>query len=78
MFIDYKIAKEFQYVAEAKGFTDSGRYFWWSFLFAFIGYAMVIALPDLYARPARTSSANTKPRETTAKETAHKDELPDI
>lgn len=43
--IDYLIAKEFYLVAEAKGYADK-KYLWISFLLTFIGYLLVIALPN--------------------------------
>lgn len=38
-------ALEFRDIAELKG-HDGGKYFWWCFWTGFIGWAMVIALPD--------------------------------
>ena len=38
------VGKEFARIAAMKGHTES-RYFWWTFLVAPIGMAMVIALP---------------------------------
>ena len=41
----YFVGKEFARIATMKGHADS-RYFWWSFLAAPVGMAMVIALPN--------------------------------
>lgn len=43
--IDYFIAKEFESIADNKGIY-ARPYFWWSFLLGFVGWCMVIALPD--------------------------------
>lgn len=43
--IDYFVAKQFYKIAKEKGYEDT-CYFWYSFLFSGVGYAMVIALPD--------------------------------
>lgn len=45
LYIDYRIADEFYQAAQAKGFS-SKKYFWITFLLGFIGYLLVIALPD--------------------------------
>lgn len=39
------IAKQFEEVAEAKGYTDK-KYFWICFWLGAIGYLLVVALPD--------------------------------
>ncbi len=54
--IDYLIARAFQDIAIMKGHND-GKYFWISFLLGFVGYLMVIALPDLKARPPKPERA---------------------
>lgn len=41
----YFIGKEFENIANEKGYT-SKKYFWWTFLLTPIGISMVIALPD--------------------------------
>lgn len=41
----YFIAKEFEKIAEFKGF-DGKKYFWWTFWTGIIGTLMVIALPS--------------------------------
>jgi uncharacterized membrane protein YkvI len=40
---DYFISKKFEIIANMKGHKG---YFWWCFWFGFIGYFMVVALPD--------------------------------
>lgn len=51
LILDYYIAKWFSEAAEAKGYRDS-KYFWICFFFGFIGYLLVIALPDRNQRSA--------------------------
>jgi len=41
---DYIISKEFEYIANEKGYKGT-RYFWYSFFLGFVGYLFVIALP---------------------------------
>jgi hypothetical protein len=41
--IDYSVSYEFEKIAKEKGHQG---YFWWCFWLGFIGYCMVIALPD--------------------------------
>ena len=43
--IAYFVAKEFYYVAEQKGYAER-KYFWYAFLLNWIGYLLIIALPD--------------------------------
>ena len=43
--INWLISSCFYDVAEAKGFPKK-RYFWMSFFFGFIGWFLVLALPD--------------------------------
>ena len=43
--IDYLLAKEFYSVAISKGYKDK-KYFWYSYIFLFAGYLLVVALPD--------------------------------
>lgn len=59
----FAIAKEFERIAEMKGYEEK-RYFWWSFLLTVAGWAMVIALPD------RSGAVQDKP--------VTEDEIPDI
>lgn len=70
--VDYYIAKEFVLIAQNKGYSDTKKYFWWTFVIFPVGAAMVIALPDLKARPI---SQNT---EQSRIEKARRDELPDL
>ncbi len=57
-------ASEFNNIAAMKGHSHK-NYFWWCFLFSFVGYAMVIALPD-----------HSNSKTTSAKES--NDELPEL
>lgn len=45
LLILYLLAREFQRAAELKGY-QSQKYFWIAFLCGFVGYLLVIALPD--------------------------------
>lgn len=45
IFVWVYIAKQFEEIAEEKGFSGK-RYFWIPFLFGIIGWIMVAALPD--------------------------------
>ena len=49
--LDYFIAKWFSEAAEDKGYDDR-KCFWICFWLGFIGYLLVIALPDRGKRPA--------------------------
>ncbi len=67
-------ALKFRDIAELKG-HDGSPYFWFCFLLSFVGWAMVIALPDLHARPSAQPAApsdSVKPSEVVS------DELPDL
>ena len=44
VFVQYYIAKEFYFVAVAKGY-ETKKYFWICFLLGMVGYLLVIALP---------------------------------
>ena len=44
--LDGIISMQFQQVAEKKGYTDSNKYFWMTFLFGLVGMLLVVALPD--------------------------------
>lgn len=65
LIVAFAIAKEFQGIAEDKGYEYSNKYFWWTFLLAPYGIAMVIALPDRktqskeYSTPSNSYSQNT-------------------
>ena len=54
------IAKVFQDIAQVKGHEER-RYFWWIFLLGPVGMMMVIALPDLYARPSNQPTITVQP-----------------
>lgn len=41
----YWVAKQFYQIAAEKGFPEK-KYLWLSFFLPFVGYALVIALPD--------------------------------
>lgn len=45
IWVEWYIAKQFSEVAKAKGYNDS-KYFWICFWLTFVGYLLVIALPD--------------------------------
>lgn len=73
--VDYYIAKEFVLIAQNKGYSDTKKYFWWTFVIFPVGAAMVIALPDLKSRPLPVKPENN---EQSRIEKARRDELPDI
>ena len=65
--IDYIIAKKFEEIAEMKGHEGS-TYFWFTFIFGFIGMLMVVALPNLKTTTVKVLSIpkeNTEPVTTT-------------
>lgn len=43
--LDYFVAEEYQSIASRKGYCGR-KYFWWSFFLGFVGYLMVVALPE--------------------------------
>ena len=45
IWVEWYIAKQFSEAAKAKGYHDS-KYFWICFWLTFVGYLLVIALPD--------------------------------
>ena len=45
VWVEWYIAKQFSEVAKAKGYHDN-KYFWICFLLTWVGYLLVIALPD--------------------------------
>lgn len=61
--IAFFIGKEFQSIAEMKGYHES-KYFWWCFLLAAVGMFMVVALPNRNDIAEKTHGPN--------------DELPDL
>lgn len=69
-------AKEFQHIAEMKGY-DGSKYFWWTLFFTFAGMLMVIALPTKTGTPS-TGTPNTGTPNTGTPNTARTDELPEI
>ena len=71
------IASRFCDIAKMKGHNGT-PYFWYCFLFSIVGWAMVIALPDLHARPA-AQPANSGNSGNSGKTTeVVSDELPDL
>jgi hypothetical protein len=70
LIVDYCVAREFQEVAEEKGYRTSKKYLWISFFFPWMGYLLVIALPD--RNPVPTIVTEKKA------EKASSDELPDL
>ena len=46
LFINGIVAGKFKEIAEMKG-HDGGPYFWFTFIFGFVGMLMVIALPEI-------------------------------
>lgn len=54
LWILYLIANEFYKIAQAKGFSQK-KYLWLPFLLGFIGYLLVIALPDRANTPKAAS-----------------------
>ena len=66
LFINGIVAGKFKEIAEMKG-HDGESYFWFTFIFGFVGMLMVIALPDktnVYVR--NYPSANTAPEQKTS------------
>ena len=63
----YFIAKEFENIAEIKGFYGK-KYFWWTFFLGPIGMLMVVALPS------KAKTTQQVPEETAVIE----DDLPEI
>ncbi len=52
--INLCIAYEFYSIAQKKGHHED-KYFWWPFFCGFIGYAMVIALPNRNCVPSMST-----------------------
>ena len=75
--IGFFVAKEFQYIAEQKGYADSSKYFWYTFLLAPYGMLMVIALPDRGVKVAAPLSVSKKEPVVVTKQVLS-DELPDL
>lgn len=68
------IASRFCDIAKMKGHNGT-PYFWYCFLFSIVGWAMVIALPDLHARPSAQPAA---PADSGKTAEVVSDELPDL
>jgi hypothetical protein len=45
IWLEWYLAKQFYIAAQAKGYNNS-KYFWICFWLPFVGYLLVIALPD--------------------------------
>lgn len=45
LLLDYFVADEYRMIAQKKGYCGR-KYFWWSFFLGFVGYLMVVALPE--------------------------------
>lgn len=77
--LDGIISMQFQQVAEEKGYTDSNKYFWMTFLFGFIGMLLVVALPDrnLYKIPERIMEERKEEKKEGKREEIN-NELPDL
>lgn len=75
--VAYYVSKEFEKIAEMKGYYDR-RYFWWTFLLGAVGMLMVIALPDKSERVVRELSSSKKLRTTSPVNVPASDELPDL
>ena len=74
----------FRDIAEMKG-HEGRKYFWWTFILGLVGMMMVIALPDLYARPEKqsvqtgqSSSQQSQSNNTTPKHDEQDDKLPEL
>lgn len=72
--IDIAAALQFRDIAELKGY-DGSPYFWFCLFLAMAGWAMVIALPDLHARPSAQPAA---PADSGKTAEVVSDELPDL
>lgn len=60
LILDYFIADEFRCIAQSKGHCGK-KYFWWCFFTGFVGYLMVVALPN---KPFGTAAERQKTVET--------------
>ena len=72
--IDIVAALQFRDIAELKG-HDGSPYFWFCLFLAMAGWAMIIALPDLHARPSAQPAAPANSGKT---DEVVSDELPDL
>lgn len=74
LYINHLIATMFFDIAEKKGHHER-KYYWLSFLLGVVGYCLVAALPDLYARPVKeVKSPVTDEQSTTETKTEEKKE----
>lgn len=72
--VQLMVSLQFDNIAEQKGYK-SWVYFWYCLFFPVAGWAMVIALPDLHARPSAQSAA---PADSGKTAEVVSDELPDL
>ena len=56
IFINHLIAAAFYDIAQKKGHSEK-RYYWLPFWLGVVGYCLVAALPDLFARPQKQVEA---------------------
>lgn len=73
--INLFIAMEFQSIAEQKGYNNSSKYFWYTFLLNPYGMLMVVALPDRVGKASTISNVNKTGAEVNR---SISDELPDL
>ena len=69
IYLQYILASFFANVAEEKGDHEK-RYFWTPFWLGIVGYLLVIALPDKYARTKKVDTQYAVSTPTTAPESA--------
>ena len=69
-------AIKMQEIAESKG--ADYNYFWWCFLVPFVGYAMVIALPDRGGKKTVNSAAGAGSTAGSSENAKHTDHLPEF
>lgn len=55
LFVGAYVASAFQEVAEEKGFKNSRKYFWLTFLLGIVGMLLVVALPDRKGKDVGTN-----------------------
>lgn len=79
LILDGIISIQFQQAAEEKGYTNSTKYFWMTFLFGFAGMLLVVALPDknLYKIPERIMEERKEEKKEGKREEMN-NELPDL
>lgn len=77
--VDALFGSEFQKIADEKGYGDSNKYFWYTFLFGIYGMLLVIALPDRNLKPTVVvTREENKEQDYKRQETKYEEELPDI